>query len=55
MQLQLQLNGGSKLEQLFNFFQRKSIAATLSAYKLFLTESRNSRCAFSEFLNKETT
>src|SRR5271157_199730 len=37
-----------------HFFIRKNIFFTGSAYKLLLTESRNSRCAFSEFFPKET-
>src|SRR5580700_4569722 len=41
---------GSKLELLFTFFDCRGILLTTSAYKLFFTESRNLRCAFSEFL-----
>src|ERR1700752_504190 len=32
-------------------FHPKLFSATPSAYKLFITESRNSRCAFSKFFN----
>jgi hypothetical protein len=37
-----------------HFFRSKNIFLASSAYKLLLTESRNSRCAFSEFFSKET-
>src|SRR5580700_7345787 len=36
-------------------FLRQNIFLTASAYSLLLTESRNSRCAFSEFFCKEST
>jgi hypothetical protein len=32
-------------------FHPKTFTAAPSAYKLFITESRNSRCAFSKFFN----
>src|SRR5580700_5551034 len=41
---------GSKLEPDLNFFGGSNISSASSAYRLLLTESRNSRCAFSEFL-----
>src|SRR5580704_7454317 len=49
---QSQRRRGSKLELLLHFFSRENLFLTGSAYKLFLTESRNSCCAFSEFLYK---
>src|ERR1019366_1058765 len=44
----------SNLELHLNIFGGLNISSAHSAYKLSLTESRNARCAFSEFRVKES-